>query len=734
MNVMRCEDEKIQFLGTIQDVGFFIVLNKDGTVKAYSENSRQIFPDIAFNKTIDSLCKDFFLFDPICKANIHNELKELNHGSVSKRNTSLVEIGNKHYYLSLFKFEDSLYLEFEICRNRAHNINWILNNKMIEIQEEDEQVWATLTKVISDQLHFDRVMVYRFNEDKSGVVVAESLGNTKLESYLGLNYPEFDIPRQARELYKKKHCRFIVDTEDPGSTILSENPEEIDLSGVSIRKLSPIHLQYLKNAGFRSSISFSIIIQDELWGLVCCQNESPAHIDLTIRDFALLATNFAANKFQRLEEKAKTQYLREVQQIELVMKEKILLKKKVFPELKNFANSLLEFLESDGIAIGYEGSIYLEGFHPNKEVLRSQLSQITSLAQDHVFLTHSLSDYPEIFEAFEKDIVGIAFAEVDMQKDFFIIWFRKEIVVERSWAGKPEKHFEQDNDTHILKPSPRTSFDVWKDQVRGTSKKWSSKDIHFISRIRELLRDSILQKSGEIESLNKQLIEMNNALDTYAYTISHDLKNPLSAIKVSTEFLQYRQDVKPDMLKKMTTNILDSVDIILNMLDKIHQFSKASSFKFTRETIDPESFVQEIIDVSKQRFGSNNVQVEVKQLLPVSGEKTLLYQLFLNLIGNAIKYSSKSQSALVMIDSLQTDNGVIYTIKDNGIGIAEEELKTIYEMFKRMSNAKGFEGSGVGMAIVKRITDKLGIDITIKSKIGEGTIIKLMFPNQPIGQ
>jgi len=203
---------------------------------------------------------------------------------------------------------------------------------------------------------------------------------------------------------------------------------------------------------------------------------------------------------------------------------------------------------------------------------------------------------------------------------------------------------------------------------------------------------------------------------------------------VSTEFLQYRQDVKPDMLKKMTTNILDSVDIILNMLDKIHQFSKASSFKFTRETIDPESFVQEIIDVSKQRFGSNNVQVEVKQLLPVSGEKTLLYQLFLNLIGNAIKYSSKSQSALVMIDSLQTDNGVIYTIKDNGIGIAEEELKTIYEMFKRMSNAKGFEGSGVGMAIVKRITDKLGIDITIKSKIGEGTIIKLTFPNQPIGQ
>jgi signal transduction histidine kinase len=221
---------------------------------------------------------------------------------------------------------------------------------------------------------------------------------------------------------------------------------------------------------------------------------------------------------------------------------------------------------------------------------------------------------------------------------------------------------------------------------------------------------------------------MNNALDTYAYTISHDLKNPLSAIKVSTEFLQYRQDVKPELLKKMSSNILDSVHIILNMLDKIHQFSKASSFNFEKEIVETENFVDEIIEMSKHRFGSNNVEVIVNNLLPVQGEKTLLYQLFLNIIGNAIKYSSKATSARVIIDSFRTDNGIIYTISDNGIGMEEDELASIYEMFKRMSNSSGYEGSGIGMSIVKRIADKLGIDISIKSKLNEGTTVKLMFP------
>ena len=728
MEKIKCEDEKIQFLGKIQDLGFIIFLNQTGIIEAVSDNISNYLSNHYPQTLIGKPILETFFGNFEEKDFIKNAIEEFKSSNDFKRITKLLEIEEQPFYLSISYSTDTMYLEFEKCINNDSSKTNIINNKLIELQNAEQDVWKVLSEILSQNLEVDRVMIYQFNEDSSGIVIAETLNRPNLDSYLGLNYPEFDIPKQARELYKTKHCRFIADTDSEGSTVVTLDNQEANLQEISIRRLSPIHLQYLKNAGFRSSISFSIIIKGELWGLVCCQHEEPKHIDLSIRNFSLMATNFAANKFQQLEDIERMAYLEEVQELELLLKEKVLLKSNIFHELKDFSKTLLHMLEADGIAIGFEDYIFLEGIHPEKESLRSQLPKLTELAKDHIYSTNALSNHPQLYEDFGRSIAGLSFAEIDSKKDFFIIWFRKEILLDREWAGKPEKYYEEDKLTGVVKPSPRTSFNVWREQVKGTSKKWSSKQMHFITRIRELLRDSMLNKAAEIDSLNTQLIEMNNALDTYAYTISHDLKNPLSAIKVSTEFLQYRQDVKPELLKKMSSNILDSVHIILNMLDKIHQFSKASSFNFEKEIVETENFVDEIIEMSKHRFGSNNVEVIVNNLLPVQGEKTLLYQLFLNIIGNAIKYSSKATSAKVIIDSFRTDNGIIYTISDNGIGMEEDELASIYEMFKRMSNSSGYEGSGIGMSIVKRIADKLGIDISIKSKLNEGTTVKLMFP------
>ena len=728
MEKIKCEDEKIQFLGKIQDLGFIIFLNQTGIIEAVSDNISNYLSNHSPQTLIGKPILETYFGNFEEKDFIKNAIEEFKSSNDFKRITKLLEIEEQPFYLSISYSTDTMYLEFEKCINNDSSKTNIINNKLIELQNAEQDVWKVLSEILSQNLEVDRVMIYQFNEDSSGIVIAETLNRPNLDSYLGLNYPEFDIPKQARELYKTKHCRFIADTDSEGSTVVTLDNQEANLQEISIRRLSPIHLQYLKNAGFRSSISFSIIIKGELWGLVCCQHEKPKHIDLSIRNFSLMATNFAANKFQQLEDIERMAYLEEVQELELLLKEKVLLKSNIFHELKDFSKTLLHMLEADGIAIGFEDSIFLEGIHPEKESLRSQLPKLTELAKDHIFSTNALSNHLQLYEDFGRSIAGLSFAEIDSKKDFFIIWFRKEILLDREWAGKPEKYYEEDKLTGVVKPSPRTSFNVWREQVKGTSKKWSSKQMHFITRIRELLRDSMLNKAAEIDSLNTQLIEMNNALDTYAYTISHDLKNPLSAIKVSTEFLQYRQDVKPELLKKMSSNILDSVHIILNMLDKIHQFSKASSFNFEKEIVETENFVDEIIEMSKHRFGSNNVEVIVNHLLPVQGEKTLLYQLFLNIIGNAIKYSSKATSAKVIIDSFRTDNGIIYTISDNGIGMEEDELASIYEMFKRMSNSSGYEGSGIGMSIVKRIADKLGIDISIKSKLNEGTTVKLMFP------
>ncbi|MCY4778921.1 ATP-binding protein [Sphingobacterium sp. UT-1RO-CII-1] len=726
MNAINCEDEKIQFLGLIQNLGCLIVFNREGIVEAVSENIDTYFPSAGFvigSRFSKISLPDFNGFDFL-----QNALETFNKTNTYKKTTHIVEVNGFAHYLTLSSFNNLLYVELEICsNNEAVNVD-INNNKLLDLQQADEDIWTALTSILSETLAIDRVMVYQFNEDQSGVVIAESLKDNKLDSYLGIHYPEFDIPQQARALYKKVHCRYIADIHADPIPVVHQNDNLINLETVGIRNLSPIHLQYLSNAGFKSSISFSILVKGELWGLVCCQHTQSKHVDLGLRNFSLLAVHVAANKFQQLEEEKKTIYLQEIQELELMLQEKLLLKYNFFPELKTFAPELMHLLDADGIAIGFEDAIYFEGLQPEKEHLKKALPELRKRSTDRIFTSHSLSDQTTLHQAMgNSPIAGIAFAEIDRKSDFFIAWFRREVITDRNWAGKPEKLYEEDKVQGLIKPSPRTSFQIWREQISGTSSQWSQKQLHFMVRIREVLRDSLVNKAVEIDNLNTQLIEMNTALDTYAYTISHDLKNPLSAIKISSEFLKYKNDLKPELIKKMSTNILDSVHTILNMLEKIHLFSKASSFNFVPEQVEPENFIHEIIDTSKLRFGAPDMEVHVDRLLPVMGEKTLLYQLFLNLIGNAIKYSAKADNAAVYVSSMRTERGISYSISDNGIGIDEHELASIYEMFKRMSNSSGYEGSGVGMAIVKRIVDKLNIDISIQSIINRGTTVTLLF-------
>ena len=404
MYKINCEDEKLEFLGKIQDIGFVIFVNQSAVIEGVSDNIGKYIPSVKPNQLIGQLLKETFFVDPVKKSLIIEAIKEIKENNVPIRLLKTIEINKKPYYLSISNSHDVINLEFEICIESNNGQTSTMNNKLIDLQSEEKNVWGILAEILSQHLKVDRVMVYEFNEDSSGVVVAESLRRPSLDSYLGLNYPEFDIPKQARDLYRVKHCRFIADIDQEYSQVLSAGNKEINLQEISIRRLSPVHLQYLKNAGFRSSISFSIMINGELWGLVCCQHEKPMHIDLSVRNFSLMLTNFAANKFQQLQDKQKMNYLEEVQELELLLKEKVLLKSDVFQELKNISNLLVKILDADGIAIGFEDSLFLDGLHPLKDVLRSQLSNISHLSTHHIFSTYSLSSASQIYNAFGKSI------------------------------------------------------------------------------------------------------------------------------------------------------------------------------------------------------------------------------------------------------------------------------------------------------------------------------------------
>ncbi|MND94350.1 Phytochrome-like protein cph1 [compost metagenome] len=197
---------------------------------------------------------------------------------------------------------------------------------------------------------------------------------------------------------------------------------------------------------------------------------------------------------------------------------------------------------------------------------------------------------------------------------------------------------------------------------------------------------------------------------------------------MTAQMIRDRTGLSQEFLGKAGKNMMDAILLMNNMLDKTVDFARSKSYEFEYETVYPERFIENIIDDCRVRFNVQNLQFEKGRILPIDGEKTLVYQLFLNLLGNAIKYSSNKTAPLIGINSQIEEDYVLYKIWDNGIGMSAEETERIFEIFHRLPNAMQFDGSGVGLSIVKRIADRLNAKISVESKLNQGTIFEIRFP------
>lgn len=258
---------------------------------------------------------------------------------------------------------------------------------------------------------------------------------------------------------------------------------------------------------------------------------------------------------------------------------------------------------------------------------------------------------------------------------------------------------------------------------------WLKIEISFLERIVFLIQQAIAKRNAEIEQLNKDLVRSNNALDTFSYTLTHDLKNPLSSIKLGAQMLLMKNDIPRELLLKLANNILDASALITEMIDKVHELSKSNSVALNLEILDPKSNIISITEIAKNQYGVDGLDFKMGEIIPIRGERTLIYQLFLNIIGNAVKYSSKQENPKVEVYSTQSGTMVTYFIVDNGIGMDLQKENNIFDIFQRLSNSSGYDGSGIGLSIVKRIIDRLGADIRVESAVGKGTTFEIIFEN-----
>lgn len=722
---VNCDQEKIHLCGKIQPSGYLLVFDSTGSCVAYSKNSEDLFPETAslLGSQYDAFCRLLALEQDLAYVNEY-----LNYPYSDHHNRLLVikSLGEVPYSLSFYYQEGLLFLEFEKIQSKPVEINDLYRyTKAIDTSSND--YWKSLCDQVSNVIDYDRVMVYRFLEDNSGQVMAENV-QAGLEPLLGYRYPEFDIPRQARTLYKTNVARVTSDVNGLRIPVVSKEDIKIDLSQTGIRAMSPIHLEYLRNAKMEATCSFSILVNGELWGMVACQNRSPKEVDVFQRYVATILTQYTVNRFLALEKEQELIYQKEIEELLFEIKDKVIMSNDILESLKDCAEAIIDFSAADGMAVFYKDEVVTYRDTPSEDQIKYIKNELPEIVPNGPYYTQEFK-YPEVVSGSDGIFPGIAYIPITPTSILRLILFRKEALKEEIWAGLPEKIIKTDLVTNVRYASPRTSFEAWKNQVRGKSEQWGTRERAFLDRLNLLIQESIVKKTSEIHNLNTKLKELNHLHDSFSHTISHDLKNMLSSVQLSAQMLE-RGELEYSMVKKLGANIWDSAKIMTAMLDKTLAFSRVKSLKISKEKVVLHKIIPTIIDDNLRKYCLSDSQFSIvlDDLLPIESDKTLVYQVFMNVISNAIKYSSKTERPQVSVRSALEPAYVVYSIADNGIGMKRDDIQKAFELFSRLPGASGFEGSGVGLSIVKRIMDRLGGQIDLDSEPDQGTTFHLRFP------
>jgi chemotaxis family two-component system sensor kinase Cph1 len=345
-----------------------------------------------------------------------------------------------------------------------------------------------------DLTGYDRVMVYRFDDEGHGEVFSETK-RAELEAFLGNRYPASDIPQIARRLYERNRVRVIVDVDyTPESLAPRLSPAtgaELDMSLCFLRSASPIHIQYLKNMGVAGTLVVSLMVGGRLWGLVSCHHYAPRALHFEMRAVCELLAEVMGTRIAALESFAQGQAELTVRRLEQRMIHSVCREGDWRGALFDSAHSLLLPLAATGAALLFEGRLQTIGEAPGTEQIRELGDWLAPRLAEGVFVTSSLSSEAPGFAPLTGVASGVVAARISNEPDEMLIWFRKERIRTVTWGGDPSKPPSSSDDPSEL--SPRRSFAQWHQVVEGTSDPWSAADRAAARLIGESVTDVVMQ-------------------------------------------------------------------------------------------------------------------------------------------------------------------------------------------------------------------------------------------------
>ncbi|WDI43836.1 ATP-binding protein [Bremerella sp. P1] len=594
-----------------------------------------------------------------------------------------------------------------------------------------------LYQVIADEMRdisgFDRVMLYRFADDNHGEVIGESVVEGK-GSFLGLHYPATDIPEQARRLYILNTVRSIGDVNASAVPILpgchADAEQPLDLSLSCFRAVSPVHIEYLQNMGVQASMSISIVIDNRLWGLIACHHYSAKPLRLEERAaceiMGLVIGNYLSAREQSEINHERVRRRRNFHNVLDLITQNT----DVWRSIDTIWPELQQVVDSNGLGVVSERNVQLLGSTPCAEVVQSIVQHAESTQKETVGIwdTHCLADsVPGYLVEDESKVCGCLAVPLSAPEANWLLFFRDEYVSEVTWAGNPEKSTVQSENG--IRLSPRKSFEQWKTTVHRQSKRWALVDREMAEELRSGLVELLSLRAAELVRLNDELASINADLDSFAYAASHDLREPLRGIKQTAFLLRRELGVE---LNEATEGRLATLSKLASRMDELIQgllrLSRAGQGNLEFERVDLKEVVHEALEMVVGRPTPSGIEVSIESNAILWADYLCVRELFTNLIANGIKYNQNSLKHLRVgvwqgRDADHENQAVLY-VRDNGIGIASENVEEVFQVFRRLHLPDEFGGgSGAGLTICQKIVTRHGGKIWIESEPGQGSTI-----------
>ncbi|SIR85435.1 multi-sensor signal transduction histidine kinase [Pseudomonas sp. B10] len=728
----NCADEPIRFPGAIQPHGLLLTLTEPALqiiqVSANVETLLARAPESLIGQPLHSL---------IGAEHTAHVLEALQQAAFSEAAPLRFELNGTEFEGLLHRHQGVLILELEIHvknfqpRNVA-GVSTHLGRMLQRLQAATtlQALYDISVKEIQAMTGYDRVLIYRFEEEGHGQVIAEA-SDPSMEVFNGLFFPASDIPEQARELYRTNWLRIIPNADyQPVPLVPKLRPDTqtpLDLSFATLRSVSPIHCQYMKNMGVLSSMSISLLKGDKLWGLISCGNRQPLHVPHELRMACQTIGQVLSLQISAMETLELTRQREEkVEALARLNQAMVDSPQNVFDGLAQQPATLMALVNAGGIAIIEDKQLHRYGNCPEPEEIRA-LHKWLQARGEPVFASHHLSSvYPPAAQ-YQSVASGVLAMSLPKPVDNGVLWFRPEVKENINWSGDPRKPLDLENSDAGMRLRPRTSFEIWKVEMAGISTKWSHGDRFAANDLRRSALENDLARQVRREQAAVQ------ARDDLVAVVSHDLRNPMTVISMLCGMMQKTFSSEGAHTSRRISTAIDTMQQATarmnTLLEDLLDTSKidAGRYSITPQALEVGHIFEEAQALLSPLAHDKDISIsfQADPDLRIHADPERLFQVLSNLVGNAIKFTPRMGTVGVHAKSVGDE--IVFIVRDSGEGIPKEHLPHVFDRYWTIKEGNP-TGTGLGLYITQGIVEAHGGQIVAESEPGQGSEFRFTVP------